>query len=349
MLAEIKGEIRLLALQIKTDAETHAKTAEVEWSQQLAMVERSVSEDQQRRLAGAVPSFGDGILVCPTSAGAVVAVDLTTRSLLWGYRYPRGADVSGHMHIDATRIGNDSHDRQHWHDASVTIADDRVLITPVEVTGSALNIELHCLSLLDGKLLWKQPRSDGLYVACVHDDSALVISNDHLCNYAMADGEIEWETPLPEGSIPSGRGFFNGDQYFLPLSSAEVVAVNVHDGSIVSRAKSRAGTVPGNLICHDGAVISQSGAWLESFYQLDELQSYVKRTLDEKPDDANALALKAELALDKSEIDEALDLLRKSYSKSPDPRTRQLLVETLLEGLRSDFAKYRGTAPNSKS
>ena len=42
-----------------------------------------------RRLAGLSPSYANGILVCPTGANSVVAVDLATRALLWGYRFKR--------------------------------------------------------------------------------------------------------------------------------------------------------------------------------------------------------------------------------------------------------------------
>ncbi|HEX3871754.1 MAG TPA: hypothetical protein VHV77_15025, partial [Pirellulales bacterium] len=180
-----------------------------------------------------------------------------------------------------------------------------------------------------------------LYVGCVHGDSVFVIGSGNLRSYSLANGRIEWDAALAGGSTPSGRGFFNGEHYFLPLSSAEVVAVDLDDGSVVATAKSRTGTVPGNLICHDGAVVSQSGAWLESFFQLDELQNYVRQTLAAKPDDAEALELKAELALNDGHLDDALDLLRKSYAAHDDPRTRQLLIESLLEGLRTDFARYR--------
>ena len=38
---------------------------------------------------GATPSYSDGVLICPTSSCAVVAVDASTRSLIWGYQYPR--------------------------------------------------------------------------------------------------------------------------------------------------------------------------------------------------------------------------------------------------------------------
>ncbi|HEX3870133.1 MAG TPA: hypothetical protein VHV77_06845, partial [Pirellulales bacterium] len=153
VLAEIKGEIRLLALRPKTDGESRAKSVEVEWSQQLAMVERNIAEDGPRRLAGAVPSFADGILVCPTSAGAVVAVDLTTRSLLWGYRYPRGIEVSARSRMAQSRMSDGASEHDHWSDATVTIAGGRVLLTPVEAGSSTVTSELHCLNLLDGSLV----------------------------------------------------------------------------------------------------------------------------------------------------------------------------------------------------
>ena len=81
VLAEIKGEIKLCVLD--------AATGHLDWSQQLAAVETNIQQDPLRRLVGCSPSFADGVLVCPTSAGAVVAVDIANRSLLWGYLYSR--------------------------------------------------------------------------------------------------------------------------------------------------------------------------------------------------------------------------------------------------------------------
>ena len=79
VMAEVKDEMRLLALD--------GATGNLLWSQQLAMVEANITQDPIRRLAGVSPSYSDGILICPTGSGCVVAVDLATRSLLWGYIY----------------------------------------------------------------------------------------------------------------------------------------------------------------------------------------------------------------------------------------------------------------------
>ena len=78
-LAEVSGEIRLLALE--------AATGKVLWSQQIALVEQDVLRDPARRWTAVSPSYADGILVCPTANGAIVAIELATRSLLWGYQY----------------------------------------------------------------------------------------------------------------------------------------------------------------------------------------------------------------------------------------------------------------------
>src|SRR5438876_7262028 len=118
-LAEFTGEIRLVCLD--------ARTGGVDWKQPLAnLEEQQISYDRSRRLAGASPSLADGILICPTSAGAVVAVDLATRTLRWGYQFkrtdiqtqfPGGRGFRGQMITTSTNTGN------RWLDATATIAD----------------------------------------------------------------------------------------------------------------------------------------------------------------------------------------------------------------------------------
>ncbi|HVC99176.1 MAG TPA: PQQ-binding-like beta-propeller repeat protein, partial [Pirellulales bacterium] len=183
VLAETKGEIRLFVLDPKNDGQ-------VEWSQQLAAVPVGVQEDPMRRFAGATPSYADGILVCPTSTGAAVAVDLATRSLLWGYEYPRAVDLFQSRILRMQGFaGDEAADNDHWGDATVTIAAGHVLLTPIE------SRHLHCLNLLDGKLVWQVPRDDGLYVGCVHDDEALVVGRHGLRSYRLADGKSTWTVP----------------------------------------------------------------------------------------------------------------------------------------------------------
>ncbi len=340
VMAETKGEIRLFVL--------NPRTGGLEWSQQLVVVEPNVVEDHLRRMSGASPSFSDGILVCPTSAGAVVALDLTTRSLLWGFQYPKALDANLPMNrmlqfrFQQIPQVNDASDNDHWADGSVTIAEGHAIFTPVESS------EIYCVALTDGQLKWQKPREDGLYVACVHEGKVVVVGSRTVKALRLTDGESGWSEAslaLPSNATPSGRGFYNRDRYFLPLSSAEVAAIDLTDGRIVARSRSRTGTVPGNLICYHGAVISQGVDQVESYYQLDELRDEVARTLADHPDDAQALARQGELLLDEGRFDDAVKELQRSYQLAADERTRELLVDAMLESLRLDFAGHRGLAP----
>jgi len=333
VLAEMRGqEVRLLMLSPLTGA--------LEWSQQLAVVEQSVTADGFRRNAGAAPSFADGILVCPTSAGAVVGVDLTTRSLVWGYQYPRaqqfGADrfVNGRL---AVYPGGDRRANEHWTDATATIADGHVLLTPVE------SDQLFCLNLVDGRELWKHGRGNALFVGCVSRDKVILVGRNNVSAVRLANGEKAWpsELELPQGALPSGRGFSSGDHYYLPLTSAEVIKINLQTGAIEERARSRSGTVPGNLICYRGNIVSQAADYVDAYFELGALKEQIAAALAKNPDDPRALAGLGEVKLDEKKLPEAVDLFRRSYRLKPDESTREQLIETLLQSLRSDFASHR--------
>jgi len=377
VLAERRGqmEIALLALD--------AKKGTVLWSQPLAMAERDLREDPVRRTSGASPSYADGILVCPTSVGAVVAVDLASRALLWGYNYRRSDSgnryAMGGAVMVAGPFGGTTYQaapqQSRWADASVTVADGRVLVTPADSDA------LHCLSLVDGKLLWtcdrRGERHEDLYLACVHQDKAVLVGRHEMRAVSLSETFSETKTvdiqettggvmrtvrkevtcarpkpawdgrtvAFPEGSTPSGRGFLTGNQYYLPLSSAEVVAVDLQAGRISRASKSREGTVPGNLVCYKGKVISQGFHGLATFYQLDATRDEVGRRLAANAGDAEALSLRGEILLDEGKQTEAIACFRRAYEMTKEPdkalRTRGLLRDALLEGLRLRFAEYR--------
>ena len=341
-LAEIKGEIRLAVLDDRSGK------VKVDWSQQLALPEDpNPVSNAFRRTTGLSPSYADGILVCPTSAGAVVAVDVANRALLWGYEYPH-VEFNQQQQFMAMRFGNAGANNylQHymgdrWSDATVTIAEGCVILTPVE------SDQLFCLSLIDGKLLWKMDRGDNIYVAGVRDGKVLLVGRKQMQAFELADGKPGWPAPLllPQGSMPSGRGYMSGTSYFLPLSTAEVAAVNVNTGKLLARAKSRKGIVPGNLICYQGTVISQGMTSIDAFYQIEPLEQSAAKALAANPDDPKALADRGNAELDQGKIAPAIVNLQKSYRLQASASTRELLVEALLADLKRDFSAARGTVP----
>jgi outer membrane protein assembly factor BamB len=368
VLAEKGGEVRLMVLD--------AVSGDLLWKQQLACVESEFGLWQVNRTAGVSPSYADGILVCPTGVGATVAVDLATRSLLWGYRHAEKEPLNPYlararlMQLRASGMsGNVPYDR--FCDASVTIADGRVLLTPPSAD------ELHCLDLLTGKPCWRLKRSDDLYVACVHEGKVVLVGRSGLRAVSLTATvesketvqqieqtergmesktvEVRVTRPKPawdgrtvefaEGATPSGRGFYGGPLYFVPLSTAEVVAVDVAEGRVVRQAKSRKGLVPGNLICYRGRVISQGFRGVETFYQIETAREEIDRRLGANPDDPLALSLRGETLLDEGDRAGAIARFRRAYEIDSDPRTRVLLREALLEALREQFAEYRDRGP----
>ena len=333
-LAELQGEIRLVALD--------ARTGNYQWSQQLAIVEQDILSDSMRRLAGVTPSYADGVLVCPTSSGAMVAVDLTNRSLRWGFRYPRSprrsmdriaqfrAQLAGQNTNEAQRTG--------WCDSTATVAEGRVILTPMEAD------ELFCVRLVDGELLWKLDRQDGLYVAGIHDGNVIVVGRGSVKAWKLAATDLAssaWTLELPGGAVPSGRGFQSGGTYYLPLSTAEIVAINLTTGKITGRVQSRDGTVPGNLVSYRGSIISQSPAAIECFYEIGPLEKSVQERLVANPKDADALRLRGQIHLDRGQLDAAIADFRASLAAQKDAHAQDLLVDAMLAALRADFASHR--------
>lgn len=339
-LAEQRGEIRLVV--VDPDASNAAPQPKMLWSQPLIHPNAGVDRVALRRMAGLSPSYSGGVLVCPTTAGAVVAIDPARRLLLWGYRYKSKAEEVARPNT-RIRFRNrvyqaSNEDSGRWVDAAATIADSRIILTPRD------SEELHCVSLIDGSLLWKQARDGGLYVGAVHGDNVIVVGRNEIRALRLADGKPAWKhsTALP---TPSGRGFQTRGYYHVPLSTGEIATINLESGRLVARSKTRSGEVLGNLVSANGAIVSQSIDKLVGFKPFDALQAEVEAKMKANPNSPEALAIRGEMRLHSGDEEGGLDDLRKSIGIKSSPRARALVVASLLEGLRLDFAKYRDASP----
>jgi len=335
-MAEIGDNIQLVVID--------AATGKQEWSQQLSLVETTpIDEDIVRRLAGATPSYSDGVLICPTSAGAVVAVDISTRSLMWGYQYKNAPRTSPFAFNRGFAFRPDQVE-QTWMDASVTISDGAALVTPIDEE------KFICLDLdmEKGKARWEVPRegdlADALYVGCVHEGRALVVCKQKLVSLDMKTGTPTWKNPTDlarvDAEMPSGRGFRSGDYYFLPTTTSSLLKISLADGQIVSRTATPAPL--GNLICYKNEVVTHSAGSVEAYYQTSALRSRVAARLEQNADDSWALARQGELLLHDGKSEEALRVLRRAHELDPnDDAVRSLLVSTFLAAIKLDFAAHR--------
>jgi outer membrane protein assembly factor BamB len=335
-IVEVTGDVRLVVLD--------ARTGKLEWSQTLALPDAALLQYPLRRMAGLSPAYSNGVLVCPTTTGAVIGVDPARRILLWGHRYSRsvpGVPTDPRMAFQMRAMGqvfsNDLDDEDRWADAAPTIADGRVLITPRD------SGELCCLNLVDGSLVWKQSRGQSLYLATVYEGHVILVGRSQVQALRLADGELAWKEPIAL-EMPSGRGVRDGRFYRLPLSTGEIASIDLAAGSVVARSSSRNGQALGNLAVAEGTIVAQSIDRIVGFRSLDDLRQQTDGVLANNPDDADALALRGEMRLHAGEEAEGLADLRKSIDVRPTPRARSLVVATLLEGLRHDFKKYQASA-----
>lgn len=333
-LAEIRGSaIELIALDAATGA--------VAWRQQLVHLERGVAVDRHRRLQASMPSYDAGILVCPTGAGVVIGLELGKRSLSWAYRYAPKATPDNRRRR-TSRNGYQQHLEGGWTDAAVVLSGGRVLLTPPE------SDHLHCLDLQTGELLWKTPRKAMNRLACVDQERLLLIGPEGAEARSLADGQLAWDEPLKfdDDHAPTGAGFLAEGKYYLPLSSAEVVAIDMASGAIAGRTTAREGQVLGNLICHRGSVLSLNGRRLECFDQIDVLRQQAAVNLEKDPEDVGALRTLGEIAFNAGRLSEAIDRLTRAYGNAPDDyRTRDVLAECLITALDQDFVAYRDKLP----
>jgi outer membrane protein assembly factor BamB len=244
-LAEMQGVVMLVALQ--------SDSGQLIWSQTIAYPKEGVTRDWHRRAAGATPSLAEGVLVCPTSAGAVVAVDTLTGRLLWGYRYPGSVASRIRTPFGWQPIGRTDEENPRWADAVATIVDGRVLVT------SADSDELLCLDLFSGKLEWAMERGSMLYVACVREGNVVLVGEKRMTAVKIADGSPAWPEAspgLPEKSKPIGRGLRVGPVYYLPTDSSEILKINLTNGTLAQRIKTP--NVPGNLLGLGDRLVWQS-------------------------------------------------------------------------------------------
>ncbi len=327
-LVEVKSAIHLVSID--------RHTGQVKGVQELAGLQSGILNDPERRLQAAMPSYDAGILVCPTCAGVVIGINLELKSFAWAYRYPAEDIFARHHRRVVSPMSR-------WLGGSAIISKGNVLLTPTDSNS------LVCLDLATGDHKWTHPRGDGIFVAGVDDDRVVIVGEHSVIALNLADGKRIWseqKIAFSEDVYPSGRGFFSHGKYFLPLSNATVVGIDLTQGEIVAKATARGGAALGNVVAHQGSIISCDGRSLKCFDQIDVLRKLTEEQLVSNPEDHDALRTLGEITYNTGNLAEALDLLEKSFSIEPqEMRTREVLGECLLEALQKHFASYQDRLP----
>src|SRR5262249_60106653 len=163
-LNEKKSERRLLCLDPN-------KNGKILHSHLLCGVKEPITRDISRRMHSVEMAYGEGILVVPTYAGAVLGVDLLTQSLIWSYAYRETAPQQ-------PNVGNP------WgrpiNQPLPTTNSQFKMAPPVIEKGKVVfalpdGESIHCVDLRDGSKLWHVKRSDDIYMAGVFDGKVLMV------------------------------------------------------------------------------------------------------------------------------------------------------------------------------
>ena len=224
-----------------------------------------IQEDTQRRLVQprvmgsqpdvsriAPPVYSDGILLCAAREGQVAAIDLVSGAVLWNVWLDLVAEAGSPAKYRKSRKSKaDAPDR--WLATAAHIFEDRAVLTPFESDW------LYCLDLRSGKLLWKAPRGDGLFVAGAFDGAVIVVGRSSLNALRMTDGRPAWSDAspaFPNGLVACGTGYFSRDRYCLPFASGSVGVFDLRTGRLQTKVLSNNSLSLGNLVPSGESVFS---------------------------------------------------------------------------------------------
>jgi outer membrane protein assembly factor BamB len=350
---------------------------ELLWVQSLGRSNSPVRQDALRRIQGAFLAAADGVIVCPTNSGAIVAVDLNARSLLWAHTYATDTKTGNpNEDLRMARLGrggmapggmqNPAQNR--WRASGPIIAGNRVIVSAYD-SGT-----VNCLDLRTGRLLWSEARKDtDLYVGGVVNDKVLIVGKNEvravkLVGEADDKNKREKATPAWASALkiptPLGHGVAGKDGHFyVPVfgdpdksddQTPAVWAVNADSGKVTGKtlyrrkdaARTGPGTDPrlalGNLVFHDGMMFSQSATELVAFPLNEAKHAEMTALLAKNPNDPDGLFSRGELSLEKGDLLKAVDDFKKSQANNPPEATaykiKQKLYTAYTEILRTKFA-----------
>ncbi len=361
IMAEIKQAITLVVLD--------GATGKLQWQQELLLLDEQTQANfvHWRRISGVSPSYAEGLLLCPTSTGDLIAVDITQRTLAWIFQQ-KSVSINSHQWqngplMQVLQSGNPMAPGSYWNEETAVVSGGNVIFTSPE------SDKMYCLDLMTGNQKWEQPRQQNLYVGGIADNRVILVGRRSVSSLRLDDKSSAWPSTLqlPNGSVPSGRGFISQDFYFLPVSTGEVLKIDLRDGLVKARSRSSNGSIPGNLICYRGNVLSMSVDRLEKYAQADLLKAQAEELLAKNPADWRGLSWRGEIALDEGRLDAAIaDLRQASQTLAKLPandvdlaaageisngifRTRGMLFSALKQHIALDYKQHRALLPELES
>lgn len=306
-----------------------------------------ITHDMSRRVNAVHLAYADGILVCPTNAGEVLGIDLLSRSLAWSYPYRESAPNQppqfqpvpvpipqpNPLFAANNILGN-------WHSSPPVVTDGKVVFTAPDASS------VHCINLHNGLMAWKSPRLEGdLFLAGVFNGKVLIVGKNGCRVLNLSDGGQLWY--IPTGDLPSGQGVACKNIYYLPLQKGEITAIDLTRGVIKAHNRATKATAPpGNLVFHEGVVVSQTPREVVAYPQLAARLELANEAVKADPMNPEKLFNRGEMRLFDGQVQDAVadlrDVLAKNPPESLTQRTRDRLFEAYTDLFHLDFNAASG-------
>lgn len=263
-------------------------TGHLRWSVNLGVLAPHLADNFSRHRIACPVTVNDGLLLCPTAAGSLVAVSPITRSIEWAFRYPLV------QHDIPVRLSNAT--------PPVVMLPDvwwnewrEVACQPAQTSGQSKVLvltspdtdQLHAIDAVTGVELWRAPRNSGLHLAGVTKTAALVIEAMGVRAHDLQTGRVIWS--VATGEI-SGRGVIAGDQFLQPKRDGGMVAIDLRSG-FQSHLFTSTDAVTDSLAVCQGGWITRSDQKLSRLPVLETVRRQLQERIDLHRDDAAAVEL----------------------------------------------------------
>lgn len=342
VIAQRETDLELLAIE--------SKNGQLSWTLKFGAALLPLAEDLQRSRVACPILWHDGLLICSTSAGAVVAVDPILKTIKWAYRYPATTFAASDL-VQGPNPHLTPRASEPWWDkwrepflatcqlpsaASPTGTDrNEATSNRVCIFASPESDQIHAFQTLDGKPLWRTDRNAALFIAGIVDDRVIVVEGDFVRAHDVATGRMLWRSTIDE---PAGPGVFAGATLILTSDQGVMILVDTRTGQVNS-GSNPASRLRGSLVQANDDYILTTRQKVARLPRLDTVQRQVDAKLRDVPGDEATLVRAAELDLEAGNPESALHRLAAiSSDTSLDVKRR-----ALLDALRSPDSSRPGT------
>lgn len=306
VVARCEDDLRLLAIDHETG---HSR-----WSVKLGVLAPHMADAISRRRIACPVTLCEGLIVCPTASGMLIAVNATTRSIDWARRYPvQQHDLPPRPGNGIPTVSMPDVWWNEWREVACHYANATGREGQIVVMASPDSPHLHAMNLTDGSALWSVPRGGALHFAGIAADVAVVIEPMAARGHDLETGRLLWRAET--GEI-SGRGSLAGTQLLQPRRAGGLAIVDLADGSQRSR--------PGGSDSIYGTLVPVDGGWL----------TLIDQSLQRLPLQETTLR-KAEAQWKSQPTEQAAVELARLHLESGDP----IVAKRRLDGINSVDAK----------